>query len=592
MKKQKNYSPIKVVLRDYTREALRYKWLSIPGLLLPGIGSTFSYYVPPLVIALAIRDFDASLPSSIEELLPYLMLFAGAWLIGELCWHIAFLLIARYQSQVITNLYIYALDELMKKDADFFNNNFTGSLTKRITTYAGNFERFLDTLTFNVAASILPLSFALVILWTISPILVVLLISVLSLSLFAVIPLIKKRMRLVRIREAASSRTSGHIADVIGNISAVQAFGHEEVEHKNHVHNTKAYTKAMYDAWHYDTSRIHRTLFPVNALTNIAGLIVAVLTTSDSATMAAVFVTFNYFVNTARFIFEFNTTYRSIESSLSGAAEYTELLETSSKISDTRNASAIHIEKGEIIFDNVHFSYPETKNIPLFSALQLRIAPGQRVALVGHSGGGKTSITRLLLRFVDLDEGEIRIDNQNIARTSLKSLRQSIAYVPQEPAMFHRSITENIRYGRLDATDDEVYEAAKKAHATEFIEKLPQGFDTLVGERGVKLSGGQRQRIAIARAILKDAPILLLDEATSALDSESEKLIQQSLETLMKGRTSIVIAHRLSTIAKLDRIVVLEKGKIIEDGTHTELLKQKGVYASLWAHQSGGFIEE
>jgi ATP-binding cassette, subfamily B, bacterial len=158
--------------------------------------------------------------------------------------------------------------------------------------------------------------------------------------------------------------------------------------------------------------------------------------------------------------------------------------------------------------------------------------------------------------------------------------------------MFHRSITENIRYGRLDATDDEVYEAAKKAHATEFIEKLPQGFDTLVGERGVKLSGGQRQRIAIARAILKDAPILLLDEATSALDSESEKLIQQSLETLMKGRTSIVIAHRLSTIAKLDRIVVLEKGKIIEDGTHTELLKQKGVYASLWAHQSGGFIEE
>ena len=193
---------------------------------------------------------------------------------------------------------------------------------------------------------------------------------------------------------------------------------------------------------------------------------------------------------------------------------------------------------------------------------------------------------------MDIDSGKILIDGQDISQVTQKSLHQSIAYVPQEPLLFHRSLRENIAYGKPDATDDEITEAAVKANAYEFIKTLPKGYDTLVGERGVKLSGGQRQRIAIARAILKDAPILVLDEATSALDSESEKLIQDALEKLMKGRTSIVIAHRLSTIAKLDRIIVLDNGSIIEDGTHGQLLRKKGVYASLWSHQSGGFIEE
>ena len=184
------------------------------------------------------------------------------------------------------------------------------------------------------------------------------------------------------------------------------------------------------------------------------------------------------------------------------------------------------------------------------------------------------------------------VDGQDIKKVTQQSLREAIAYVPQEPLLFHRTLRENIAYGKQNASEKEVVEAARRAHALEFIERLPQGFDTLVGERGVKLSGGQRQRVAIARAILKDAPILVLDEATSALDSESEKLIQASLDELMKGRTSIVIAHRLSTIAKLDRIVVLEDGTIEEDGTHQQLIKQKGTYATLWSHQTGGFIDE
>jgi ATP-binding cassette subfamily B protein len=213
-----------------------------------------------------------------------------------------------------------------------------------------------------------------------------------------------------------------------------------------------------------------------------------------------------------------------------------------------------------------------------------------RVGLVGRSGGGKTTITRLLLRFMDIEGGTILIGGQRIDKVPQGSLRELIAYVPQDPAMFHRSIADNIRFGKPDATEAEIRRAAGLAHAAEFIEMLPQGYQTLVGERGVKLSGGQRQRVAIARAILKDAPILILDEATSSLDSESEGLIQDALWNLMERRTAIVIAHRLSTVRRMDRLVVLDRGEIVEQGSHETLRDLDGVYASLWEHQSGGFL--
>jgi ATP-binding cassette subfamily B protein len=228
----------------------------------------------------------------------------------------------------------------------------------------------------------------------------------------------------------------------------------------------------------------------------------------------------------------------------------------------------------------------------LFTGLDLAVPSGTRIGLVGRSGGGKTTLTRLLLRMMDVDEGRILIGGQDIARLRQSDLRSLIAYVPQDPAMFHRTLRENIAFARPEATDAEIRQAAQAAHVTEFAEALPDGFDTMVGERGVKLSGGQRQRVALARAILRDAPILLLDEATSALDSESEILVQQALWQLMEGRTALVVAHRLSTVARMDQLVVLDHGQIAEKGTHQELLGLDGTYARLWQHQSGGFLDE
>jgi ATP-binding cassette subfamily B protein len=255
---------------------------------------------------------------------------------------------------------------------------------------------------------------------------------------------------------------------------------------------------------------------------------------------------------------------------------------------DTEKAKPLKISESRLSFENITFSYGGQADV--FNGLSVEIAPGSRVGLVGASGSGKSTFIKLLLRFYDLEGGNILIDGQNIATVTQDSLRHEIAMIPQDTTLFHRSLMENIRYGRLEASDEEVLKAAKQAHAHDFIETLPNTYQTLVGERGIKLSGGQRQRIAIARAILKNAPILVLDEATSALDSISEQHIQEDLHTLMQGRTVIAIAHRLSTLADMDRILVFDQGKIVEDGSHEGLIKADGHYAKLWHSQVGGFL--
>jgi ATP-binding cassette subfamily B protein len=282
--------------------------------------------------------------------------------------------------------------------------------------------------------------------------------------------------------------------------------------------------------------------------------------------------------------------FKNVVRSLGDARAMTVMLQSEPTVKDRPRPQPLAVRAGAIAFEHVTFSYLARHK--LFRDFDLRIEPGQRVGLVGASGSGKTTLSKLLLRFVDVQEGRILIDGHDISAVSQAELRRQVTYVPQEPLLFHRSIRDNIAYGRMDATDEQVREAARHARADEFIDRLPHDYDTLVGERGTKLSGGQRQRIALARAFLKRTPVLILDEATSALDSHSEALIQEALSELMKGGTAIVIAHRLSTVSSLDRIIVLDHGRIIEDGTHAQLLTCCGTYAGLWNRQSGGFLAD
>lgn len=580
----------KLAIRHYLGEIWRQRTTSIPAVISVSVGSVFSTYVPPLIVAAMITHFDKGIPD-LDEAVPYLLAFAGAWLLGEALWRLSFIFLNRTDSRGMEHLYISGLNELRQKDIGFFHNNFAGSLTKKVIGYGRSFESFMDTINFNIAQNVLPLIFVSVILWRYSPWLVLALLTLMAGALAMIVPLIKKRKKLTDIREAASNHMAGHIADVIGNMDTVQAFAREDEEQRRHEHNVKDYMKKAITSWDFHVIRIDTMISPVYVLINVVGLALAIGLSDDTATIAAIFVTFNYFAFITQILWQFNRTYRNLENAIADAAQFTELLLVPTALKDPANPKPFNVTQGGITFKDVHFAYHDN-DAHLFTGLDLDIKPHEKIALVGRSGGGKTTITKLLLRFVDVSGGELLIDGQNIAHSRLKDVRGAIAYVPQEPAMFHRTIRENIRYGNATASDDAVITAAKKAHAHEFIMSLPHGYDTMVGERGVKLSGGQRQRIAIARAIIKNAPILVLDEATSALDSESEKLIQAALQELMKNCTAIVIAHRLSTIQKMDRIIVLENGQIAEEGSHAELLTAKGLYAKLWSHQSGGFIDE
>jgi ATP-binding cassette subfamily B protein len=256
---------------------------------------------------------------------------------------------------------------------------------------------------------------------------------------------------------------------------------------------------------------------------------------------------------------------------------------------DAPHAHTLVVKKGEIIFENVSFKYGEKE---LFSNKHVHIKGGEKIGLVGYSGAGKSTFVNLILRFFPIDEGKILIDGQDIASCTLQSLRSQIALIPQDPLLFHRTLEENIHYGNVKASQEMVFKAAKLAHADDFIRRCPKGYESQVGERGTKLSGGERQRIAIARAMLAESPVLILDEATSSLDSVTEKYIQEGLESLMHGRTTIVIAHRLSTLAKMDRILVFHQGKVVEEGTHLDLLAKDGHYARMWQMQAGGFLPD
>jgi ATP-binding cassette, subfamily B, bacterial len=478
---------------------------------------------------------------------------------------------------------------LLAKDAAFFHDNFAGSLTKRVLSFAARFEEFVDTLAFSVVAKIVPLVFASVVLWRYHPLLVAVLVGLIVVTGLVIAPLVRRRQALVDQREAAIAQVSGHVADSLMNMETVRAFAAEDREATEHQARVAEQRVLAIRSWDYANLRIDTVVAPMSVLTNALGLLLAVSLGGGQLGVEAIVVTFAYYSNATRIMFEFNQIYRRLESSLTEAAQFTELLLTPATVLDPVSPEPMRPTTADIRLQQVTFAY--TGAPPLFTSLDLTVPGGTKIGLVGRSGGGKSTLARLLLRLMDVDDGRILVCGQDISRLRQADLRSLIAYVPQDPAMFHRTLRDNIAFAKPGASDAEIHRAAHAAHVTEFAEVLPCGFDTMVGERGVKLSGGQRQRVALARAILRDAPILLLDEATSALDSESEILIQQALWQLMDGRTAVVVAHRLSTVVRMDQLVVLDHGRIIERGTHQELLQMQGTYAGLWHHQSGGFLE-
>ncbi|WP_246561542.1 ABC transporter ATP-binding protein [Streptomyces roseirectus] len=581
---------VMLALRYYGRELTRLKRLAVPAMLLPALGNAGISYVAPLVVAKLVGRIAEDGTATIGTTWPYVAAFAAVMLGSEALWRVGIHCLNRVDAQGVENLYVVGMDELFAKDAAFFHDNFAGSLTKRVLSFAARFEEFADTLAFQVVGSLVPLVFGSVVLWSYEPWLVVCLLTMIVVTAAGATPLIRRRQRLVDEREEAIARVSGHVADSLMNMDTVRAFAAEEREAAEHRVRVAESKRLMLRSWDYGNLRIDTFVAPMSVLTNALGLLLAVMLAGGGHSVEAIIVAFTYFMNATRIMFEFNQIYRRMESSMTEAAQFTELLHTPPTVVDPATPEPLGPRAADVRFEQVTFAHDGGD--PLFEKLDLDVPSGTKIGLVGRSGGGKTTLTRLLLRMTDIDGGRILVGGQDISRLRQADLRSLIAYVPQEPAMFHRSLRDNIAFARPGATDAEIRSAAEAAHVTEFADALPDGFDTMVGERGIKLSGGQRQRVALARAILRDAPILLLDEATSALDSESEILVQDALWRLMEGRTTLVVAHRLSTVAGMDRLVVLDRGRIVEQGSHSELLAAEGAYARLWQHQSGGFLDD
>ncbi len=536
-----------------------------------------------------IANGSATMDSSIGLLIGYaLVLFVGNVVAVRITIAIAYIVESKMQATVAAKI----LKHLTSKSLSYHANRMSGGIVSDANKLNGSVERFWDTIIFNLVPILTTLVSVCValsfIFWQYAVILGVL-------SVMIIVIIVRAQINIAPIsRQVAekSSSMTAYLADVIGNIAAVKAFAREKSENSH-------YSKLIND-WRGTNLREMKSVLKITGsfstlmtVMNICAFIAAVFATEHHiASIGITYLIISYTLNVVSELWSVSSTTRSYIRILGDAGPMISTLNEKIELNDPVNPEKLDTSAGDIKFDKIIFTHSENDE-KLFDEFSLSIKSGEKIGLVGGSGSGKSSLTYLLLRFNDLDKGKILINNQDITSVTQSDLHQAIAYVPQEPLLFHRTLRENIAYGKPKATEKEIFMAAKQANAIDFINSLPKGFDTMVGERGVKLSGGQRQRIAIARAILKDAPILVLDEATSALDSENEKLIQTALSKLMEGRTSIVIAHRLSTVAKLDRIIVLHSGHIVEQGTHNELQNiDGGIYAKLWSHQTGGYIKD
>lgn len=583
----------KEILKTYWRFTRPYKKLFWLG----SLGSVFAVVagniVAPLVISKAFSllqtNYAAHAGLHFGQFAPYIIGLAVALFLEFVIWRLQLLAVWRYEVGVVRDMMIEIFDHLQYQGQHFHANHFSGALVAQATKFTRAYERFMDSFTWNIVTGLTTIVAALIVLLVTSTLYAGIMIGVTAIYIVIMTPLIRKQLPLNVAEAESNSRRTAVLADMITNVASVRSFANEPFEAKRF----KEYADDSYERGLDLMRREFKNTSASQSITNSFDLLAFVFgvfaVTSLHQNAGELFLLVSYTGNIVQQLWQFGRVSRNITSSLGDSAEMIEILSTPIEISDASRTARAKISRGAIRFDSVSFGHE--KGGKLFANLTFDIKPGEKVGLVGPSGGGKTTLSRLILRFMDIDKGRILIDGQDISKIPQRDLRREIAYVPQEPLLFHRSLADNIRYGELDASDQAVEAIAKMAHAHDFIKDLPVGYETLVGERGVKLSGGQRQRVAIARAMLKNAPILLLDEATSALDSESEALIQDALWKLMENRTAIVIAHRLSTIQKMDRIIVLDGGQIVEQGSHRELVGASGTYAKLWSRQSGGFIE-
>lgn len=580
------------ILKYIWPQIRKRKWVFYLIVIVFGLRIFFDQILIPLYFKKIIDVFikgDVNNTILSQEIFQLLFIIIGI--------HIAVFIIARlikfiifqFEIDVIRDLRNFAFQKIEQNSQTFFSNTFAGSLVTKARRFVGGFETTFDIFLYNFLKFAVVLAGVFAVLLYQSPI-ISLVFGIWIVFHVGVVSFLVKKKVIYDLREAEQdSKISGRLADVFSNILAVKFFSARKREIDSFGEYTLEGARRSKKAWFMGGKiDLIQHLFII-IVQSITLYLMVTLWLQNQMSIGTIVLIQTYMVIVSVSLWEFGNSLTKFMKSIADMKEMVDIFEIVPDILDPKNPEQIKIKKGNLVFQNVFFKYSMGEEI--LSDFNLNIKPGERVGVVGHSGAGKSTITKLLLRFNDITKGEIVIDGQNITRIKQDDLRSVVSYVPQEPILFHRPIKENIGYAKPEASDEEIVLAAKRAHAHEFIINLPHGYDTLVGERGIKLSGGERQRIAIARAMLKDSPILMLDEATSSLDSISESYIQDSFNELMKEKTTIVIAHRLSTIQKMDRIIVLEKGRIVEEGTHRELLVLNGFYAELWNHQTGGFLE-